>query len=147
MLNHIRDAHPKILVLKDTNVCKIKDFEKYDHGITTQVIEAHGEVFWFNHEKDSAKSNFFGSVHYVGPQENSSNFSYGLKLISSNSNGMEISYRRNTHKDNEEVTQLFQSGDCVCIPLCVANHFVERNGNFRFNLNIIKNVTDLNLSE
>ena len=103
---------------------------------------AHGELFWFNHEKDSSKSKFFGSVHYVGPEENISHFSYEIKFCSSKVNGFQISFQRNTHKDSEEVGEMFSTGDCVCIPLCVADNFIEEGGNLRFQLNIIKNVSD-----
>ncbi|XP_033608315.1 E3 ubiquitin-protein ligase SIAH1A-like [Cryptotermes secundus] len=62
ILDHMHEDHESITILLENNHCKIKDFLLYDHDLTTQVIMAHGEVFWLRHRKDSSKFKFFGAV-------------------------------------------------------------------------------------
>lgn len=137
ILNHVREVHKTTLVLKEHNHCKIKEFFVYDHGLTTQMIVAHGELFWFHHEKDSSKSKFFGAVQYIGPEEDAEKYKYEFKLTSTNSNGMEIKFLRNTHKDTEIIGDVFSSEDCACVSIRVAKNFVVEDNTLRFSLKVM----------
>lgn len=135
ILNHVSEAHKRTLILTESNNCKIKDFLSHDHSVTTQVIMAHGELFWFHHEKDSSKSKFFGAVQYVGPQENARNYKYEFKFTSENPPGMEIQFNRNTHTDTEIIDDVFSAEDCLCVSILFTKNFVKEDI-MRFSLNV-----------
>lgn len=137
ILNHVHEVHKTTLVLKESNYCKIKDFFLYDHGLTTQVIVAHGELFWLHHKKSSSKSKFFAAVQHVGLAEDAEKYKYELRLAATNSSGMEITFSRNTHKDTEAIKNVFSSEDCLCISELAAKNFVAEDDILRFSLKVL----------
>ena len=137
ILNHVREAHPTTLVLKENNFCKIKEFLFHDHSLTTQIIEAHGELFWFHHKKDSSKSKFFIAVQYIGPEEDAEKYKYECVFTSTNSSGMEVKFIRNTHKDTESIEDVFSSEDCLCFSIHVTKNFVGEDETLRFGLKVL----------
>jgi hypothetical protein len=136
ILDHMHETHENATILLENTHCKIKDFFLYDHDLTTQVIMAHGEVFWFRHHKDSSKFKFFGAVQYVGPEENAAKYRYEIKFDLKNPSGMEFKFRRNTHKDTEVINDIFSSEDCLCVSTLVTQKFVGEDKTLRFNLTI-----------
>jgi hypothetical protein len=102
---------------------------------------AHGELFWFHHEKDSSQSKFFGAVQYVGTKENAAKYKYEFEFSSKNPNGMKIKFSRNTHSDTESIDDVFTSQDCLCISILVTEHFVKEDI-LRFCLKVIKSEED-----
>jgi hypothetical protein len=130
-------AHATTFILKENNICKIKEFLFHDHSLTTQMIAAHGELFWFHHEKDSSKSKFFIAVQYIGPEKDAENYKYECKFTSTNSSGMEVKFIRNTHKDTEIIEDVFSSEDCLCVSICVTKNFVSEDETLRFSLKVL----------
>jgi len=100
------------------------------------MIVAHGELFWFSHEKDTSKSKFFIAVQYIGPEKDAENYKYECKFTSTNSSGMEVKFIRNTHKDTEIIEDVFSSEDCLCISISVTKNFVAEDETLRFSLKI-----------
>lgn len=141
ILNHVGETHKRTLILTNNNVCKIKDFINYDHTLTTQVILAHGELFWFHHEKNSFKSKFFGAVQYVGPEENAAKYKYEVEFFSRNPIGMNIKFSRNTHTDTEIIDDVFSSEECLCVSILAMRQFVSED-KLRFSLKVIQNEED-----
>jgi len=137
ILNHVQEAHATTLVLKENNLCKIKEFLLHDHNLTTQIIVAHGELFWFRHEKDSSRSKFFIAVQYIGPEKDAEKYKYECKFTSTNSSDMEVNFVRNTHKDTEIIEDVFNSEDCLCFSIRALKHFVWEDENLRFCLNVL----------
>jgi hypothetical protein len=141
ILNHVSEAHKKTLILSKNNFCKIKNFLGHDHSLTTQVIVAYGELFWFHHEKDSSKSKFFGAVQYVGPKENAAKYKYEFEFSSTNPSGMKVKFSRNTHIDTEIINDVFRSEECLCVSILVTKHFVQEDI-LRFSLKVMLNEED-----
>jgi len=133
----MHEAHATTLVLNGNTICKIKEFLLHDHSLTTQIIEAHGELFWFRHEKDSSKSKFFIAVQYIGPEKDAENYKYECKFTSTNSSGMEVKFIRNTHKDTEIIEDMFSSEDCLCVSIRVTKNFVAEDDTLRFSLKVL----------
>lgn len=136
-MNHVQEAHATTLVLKENNFCKIKEFLSHDHSLTTQMIAAHGELFWFHHEKDSSKSKFFIAVQHIGQEKDAEQYQYECKFTSTNSSGMEVTFIRNTHKDTEIIEDVFSSEDCLCFSILVTKNFVGEDDNLRFSLKVL----------
>lgn len=139
ILDHMREAHENILILLENNFCKITDFLLYDHDLTTQVIMAHGELFWFRHQKDSSKFKFFCAVQYIGPEENAAKYRYEIKFDWKNPSGMKFKFSRNTHKDTDFINDIFNSEDCLCVSTLMTEKFMGKDENLRFILKINKN--------
>lgn len=137
ILDHMHGAHATTFILKENNICKIKEFLFHDHSLTTQMIAAHGELFWFRHEKDSSKSKFFIAVQYIGPEKDAENYKYECKFTSTNSSGMEVKFIRNTHKDTEIIEDVFSSEDCLCVSIRVTKNFVSEDETLRFSLKVL----------
>jgi hypothetical protein len=133
----VHEAHATTLVLKENNLCKIKEFLLHDHSLTTQIIAAHGELFWFRHEKNSSRSKFFIAVQYIGAEKNAEKYKYECKFTSTNSSDMEVQFIRNTHKDTEIIEDVFNSEDCLCVSIRVLKHFVGEDKTLRFGLNVL----------
>ncbi|XP_069676228.1 E3 ubiquitin-protein ligase SIAH1-like isoform X2 [Periplaneta americana] len=136
ILNHVQDTHKNTLVLIEENSCKIKNFHTYDHGLTTQLVVAFGELFWFHHEKDSSKSKFYAAVQYIGPMEEAEKYKYIFRFSCANSSGSELSFSRNTHMDTEIIDEVFKNEDCLCVSLRVLKHFVGDDEILRFNFSV-----------
>lgn len=139
ILDHMREDHENITILLENNHCKIKDFLLYDHDLTTQVIMAHGEVFWFRHRKDSSKFKFFGAVQYVGAEENAAKYRYEIRFDRKNPSGTRFKFVRNTHKDTELINDIFSSEDCLCVSTLITERFVGKDETLHFILKINKN--------
>jgi hypothetical protein len=139
ILDHMHADHENIAILRENNHCKIKDFLLYDHDLTTQVITAHEELFWFRHQKDSSRFKFFGAVQYVGPEENAAKYRYEIKFDWKNPSGTKFKFSRNTHKDTEVINDMFVSEDCLCVSTLITEKFVEEDKTLHFILKINKN--------
>jgi hypothetical protein len=100
---------------------------------------AHGELFWFRHQKDSSKFKFFGAVQYVGPEENAAKYRYEIKFDWKNPSGMKFKFSRNTHMDTEIISDMFSSEDCLCVSTLTTGKFVGEDEVLRFILKINKN--------
>jgi hypothetical protein len=101
------------------------------------MIAAHGELFWFHHEKDSSRSKFFIAVQYIGAENDAKKYRYEGKFTSTNSSDMEVNFIRNTHKDTEIIEDVFNSEDCLCVSIPVLKHFVGEDETLRFSLKVL----------
>jgi hypothetical protein len=133
----VHEVHKTTRVLKENNNCKIKEFLSYNNRLTTQIIAALGELFWFHHEKNSSKSKFFIAVQFIGAEEDAKKYKYECNFMSTNSSGMEVKLIGNTHKYTEIIEDVFSSEYCLCVPIRVTKHSVGEDETLRFSLNVM----------
>ena len=99
---------------KDSQMFRVVNHDFTTTGVNTQLISAHGQLFWYQFRQDACRNKWYQAVQYIGSKKQANCYTYTLEYgpHPGDSSRRSILYTRATHSEEECAKNIFQSADC-----------------------------------
>ncbi|XP_068081894.1 E3 ubiquitin-protein ligase SIAH1A-like [Anabrus simplex] len=132
---HMKKEHSNLLFKQGS-----RQFGKPTEGeayASYRFIEAHGELFWRLLKRDPVNSKLSWVIQYVGPVEKAKEFQYQL-LFKSPDNNKTVTFTATTHRDDEDMDAIIDSGKSVDLPFSMISPFTGKDKKLNYEIYVRK---------
>jgi hypothetical protein len=124
LLTHVQEQHSELILVGNSHSLDMP----LDIAFTRNyVFYAWGELFRANMQRGHGNNTVHSLAQYLGPVAQASQFRFSFKLEGVDSKGVvrNMVYERTMHSDNVRLSQAYAAGDCFCISVEQAKHFLS----------------------